>query len=285
MRKLTWSFVALAGLASAGSARAAVTIVTQHGDRPAGTVIIDGDHVRIDHPEGDDRANVTLVDAAAKKLVMINDKEKSYIELTDADRQRMKEMIEARRAQMKERLQNVPPDQRERIERMMKERGAMGEPAKEPASKFEPTGEKKTINGFSCQMYRRLIDGKVREELCAAPWGAGTLQKSDVAALQKFGAAMEDMGPMRRQRRNFLADFDQYPGVPISRVPIEPDGKRGEETQIKSITRGAVPASKFAIPAGYTKKDLPMGRGPGMGGPGRGGPGRPGGPPPEPPVK
>jgi uncharacterized protein DUF4412 len=278
MRKL---ISALAVVLSAGSARAAVTIVTQHANGASSTITLDGDHVRIDHPEGNERATTTIIDAAAKKIVMVNDHDKSYSELTEADRQRMKEMMEARRTQMKDRLGQLPPEQRKKIEEAMAQRGGgFGEPgaaAKEPASKFEPLGSKKTINGFSCQMYRRLQEGKVREELCVAPWSAAILQKSDFAAVQKFAASMmEDMGGPRRPRRNPLADLDQYPGMPISRVPIDADGKRGEEEQIKSIKRGSVPAAKFTPPAGYTKRELPFARGPRAGG------GPHGGGPPEP---
>ena len=35
---------------------------------------------------------------------------------------------------------------------------------------------------------------------------------------------------------------------------VGPEGKRGEEDQVKSIKRGAVAPALFAIPAGYTKK-------------------------------
>ena len=51
---------------------------------------------------------------------------------------------------------------------------------------------------------------------------------------------------------------------------LQPDGTRGEEHQIKSIKQGAVAASVFAVPAGYTKHELPVmgaghGHGPGAG--------------------
>jgi hypothetical protein len=266
MKRLSLSLsLSVAALLTAGRARAAVTIVTQHGTSSS-TMSLDGDHVRVDHPESE-RATSIIIDAAAKKVMMVNDRDKTYIELTEADRQKLRERMESARAQMKERMKDMPPERRKQIEEMMARRGGgPGEPGgdKEPASKFEALGTKKTINGFSCQMYRRLQDGKAREELCVAPWGAGGLQKSDFAAVSKFASSMmADFGGPRRGQPNPLADLDQYPGVPISRVPIDADGKRGEEDQIKSIKRGAVPAGKFTVPAGYTKKDFPMGRGPG----------------------
>jgi hypothetical protein len=261
-------------LVAAAPARAAVTIVAQHGATTT-TITLDGDHARIDHPQRGERggASTTILDAATKKLIMINDEDKSYRELTEADRQRMKGQVEAMRAQMKDRLKDMPPEQRQRFEQMMGGGAAEGAAPATPKSSFESFGGKKTINGFTCQMYKRVEEGKVREEICAAPWSAGLLQKSDFAALQKFAAGMmDDLGgpAMRRARRNPLADLDSYPGIPISRVAIEPDGKRGEEDQIKSIKRGSVAADRFAVPAGYAKKEIDLGRGRRGGGPGHG---------------
>jgi hypothetical protein len=252
---------------TAGPAHAAVTIVTQHGNGAATTIILDGDHVRIDNPGRGQHATAVIMDAAAKKLVTIDDQDKSYVEITEADRQRMKTRVDGMMAQMKERMKDMPPDQRKRMEEMMGRRG-LGDDKAAPAPtvKFEPLGAKKTINGFACEMYRRLEDGKVREELCAAPWSSGVVQKSDFTGIQKFAAEMmEGFGPARA-RRNPLAEMDRYPGIPISRVSIDADGTRGEEDQIKSIKRGSVPAARFAVPEGYTKKELPLGR------PGRGRP-------------
>jgi hypothetical protein len=251
-------------LLASAPARAAVTLVTERGNSGTTTIVLDGDHLRIEHPAPGERTTATIIDAQAKKVVMVNDREKSYSELTEADRQAMRERMDAVRAQMKDRMKNLPPDQRKKMEEMMAERG-IGEAgaAKEPPSKFEATGAKKTVNGIACDMYRRMQEGKVREELCISPWSAGLVRKSDFAGVQKFAAGMmEDFGGPRAKRRNPLADLDQYPGLPISRVSIGEDGKRGEEEQIKSIKRGSVPASTFAAPAGYSKKEIPLGRGP-----------------------
>ena len=70
-------------------------------------------------------------------------------------------------------------------------------------------------------------------------------------------------GRMRAGGEGIFGRLEKAPGVPISRVPIESSGQRGEEEQIKSIKRGPVPSSLFAIPAGLTKKELPQMMGPG----------------------
>jgi hypothetical protein len=254
----------------ANAATAAVTIVVQRVGGNSETIIYaDGDHVRIDHPGRSERASATILDAVARKVVLLNDKDRTYTELTEADRQRLRQRMTEFRSQMSERLKSLPPAERQKVEEMMAKKGVSAPPGEAPAARehdtrFEPLPDKKTVNGFACQMYRRLEDGKLREEICVAPWSAALVQKSDFAAIQKFANSVADeFGGGRRSRQGLLVDLDKFPGVPITRVPVDADGKRGEEEQIKSIKRGPIAPAKFAPPNGYAKKDVmerPAGR-------------------------
>ncbi len=274
------------------SAMAAVTITTQRGASGITTVYADGDRLRIDSPARDPggRAHVMIMDADGKRMVTLDESTKTYTELTEEDMKRVRGRMDGMREQMEERMKSMPPEQRKKMEEMMAGRGGMGvmggpgamgrvgAAAKPREWTFEPLGQKKSVNGFSCEMYRVNVDGKPREEDCISPWSAGLVKREDFAGLQKFGEEMsrEFGGGEGEKSRGPFMRFDKAPGIPISRVPLEPDGKRGEEEQIKSIKRGAIPSSLFAIPAGFTKKDLPMGpKGPGGPGARRRGPGAP----------
>jgi hypothetical protein len=65
----------------------------------------------------------------------------------------------------------------------------------------------------------------------------------------------KSLGPMMGggARRNAFDQFDKAPGFPVLRHSLE--GAGHEDEVIKSIKRGSIPASTFAVPAGYTKKD------------------------------
>jgi hypothetical protein len=93
------------------------------------------------------------------------------------------------------------------------------------------------------------------------------VKKSDFAGVAKMAQEMlEGMGAAGGQRARsggIFARIEKAPGIPISRIPMGLDGKPGPEEQVKSVKRGAVAASVFAIPSGFEKKDLPT-----MGGPG-----------------
>ena len=236
-------------LLAGGLAHAGVTLTFQRGTTEPQTLYIEKDRVRVENPGRDrsaDRSTV-IIDAAGKRIVMVDDAEKSWSEMTEADMRAFKEQLAARRAQMEEHMKSLPPEQRKRFEDMTN--------PKEHELSFEKMGAKKSVNGFSCDMYRVLEDGKPREEDCVAPWGPKVLQKSDFAGLQKFAAEMaKSMGGMGGGR--MFERFDKYPGFPVSQHPLQP-GQPDEE--LKSVKRGAIPADKFAVPAGYVKKDRKMG--------------------------
>jgi hypothetical protein len=251
-------------------AHAGLTIVTQRGSDAIATLYVEGDRFKAEEPKHE-RATSVIVDAKAKKLIMVDASNQTYTEMTEEDRKRMRGQMDAMRAQMQERMKNMPPDQRAKMEAMMGPGGAQ-DAGKPHDWKFESMGQKKTINGFACEMYKVSEDGKVREEQCVSPWSAGLVKKSDFAGIQKFAESMmEEFGGNRARSGSIFSRMEKAPGIPISRVPIDANGQRGEEEQVKSIKRGSVAASVFAIPAGYTKKDVPT-FGPGMGGHHHGGP-------------
>jgi hypothetical protein len=255
--------VAVTGvLLAPGGARAAVTVVYQRGSAPVSTVYADGDRARIENPERAAGSTGVVIDAAAKKIVMLDDRAKTYVEITEEDMKQLRGKAAAMRTQMEERMKSLPPEQRKQMEALMARMGPAGaaQPGKtEPVVwKFEATGQKKTINGMACQMYKVNKDGKLHEEDCISPWSAGLLKKSDFEGLKKFADQVLGGLGMNAEARGHqvFEGLDQFPGVPISRVVLQADGTRGEEEQVKSITRAPIPASRFAIPSGYTKKDV-----------------------------
>jgi len=270
-RRLRFGVLALPCLLAPALAHAAATIVVQTGKQAPSTIYADGDRLRMEmapdsgpavpaHGPGAAAraASVVIVDAVARKMVMVNDRDKTFTEITEDDVKRMKGQMDAMRAQMAERTKNMTPEQRAQMESMMGPRAAemLKGDAKPAVWKFEALGQKKTVNGFACEMYRVLLDGQPHEEDCISPWSAHLVDRAVFSGLEKFGESMnENLGVGSGLGMPVL---HQFPGMPISRVILLPDGSRGEESQVKSIGHGAVPAAKFAPPPGYTKKDLPQ---------------------------
>jgi hypothetical protein len=190
-------------------------------------------------------------------MMMVNDRDKTYTELTEEDMKRAKVQMQAMRSQLAERMKNATPEQRARFEGMLGAGGAQQLNDQKPHEwKFEPLGEKKTVNGFACQTYRVFLDGKPHEEDCISPWSAGLMKRSDFAGLEKFGESInQDLGVGRGGGAMPL--FHHYPGFPISRAVLDANGARGEEQQVKSIKQGPLAPGLFAPPAGYTERKKP----------------------------
>jgi Domain of unknown function (DUF4412) len=262
MKMLLTSLAGIAALLLSAGARAAVTIVSQRGTSPPATMSIDGLHMRMDNPARNEKVSVVLIDAGTKRLVIIDERNKTYMEITPEDRQRIRDQAEAMRAQMGERMKNMPPEQRKKMEQAMGPLGGAPGARKPHDWKFEPMGSKRTVNGFACEMYRISDAGKVKDEVCVSPWSAGLVKREDFAGLAKFGEEMsEEMGQGAAESRDggLFMRLDKAPGIPISRTSIQADGTRREEEQVQSIKRGSLPASLFVVPAGFTKKESPLG--------------------------
>jgi hypothetical protein len=224
-------------------------------------------------PRGGGRTGTVILDAVNKKVIMIDHEKKAYHELTEADAKAMKERRDAMMAQMAERMKTMPPEQRKHFEEMMK--GMGGGAGMEV--KYEPLGKKKKIAGFDCEMYKVTAGTMASGEACISPWGSSIVSKADAEQFRKSFTDMEKafagLGPVR------MTDWNKSPGVPVEQTHMGQDGKPEWTTTLKSVSRGSIPAAQFQVPAGYTKQEIPMGRGGMGGGMGPGGPhGGPGGP-------
>src|SRR5262249_44116929 len=109
---------AVAVLLAAGPARAATTLVIQRGSAQPTTTDADDDHTRVAAAGGGD-VTAVLRDGAARKLVMINDREKTYTEIPEEQLKQMRDKVMAARALMAEQVKNLPPEKRQKMEAMM----------------------------------------------------------------------------------------------------------------------------------------------------------------------
>jgi hypothetical protein len=226
-------------------------------------------------PRGGGRsAGIVILDAGAKKVLIVDPEKKAYHELTEADAKMMKERMDAMKAQMAERMKNMPPEHRQQAEEMMNRMGAgAGGP---PEIKYEPLGTKKKVAGYPCEMYKVSVGTFSTSESCLAPWSSNLVTKAEAEQFQKTFADMEKafagLGMMR------MNDLSKAPGIPVEQTHMGQDGKPEWTLTLKSVSRGSIPAAQFQVPAGFKKEEMPMGRGGmGPGGP-HGGPGGPGGP-------
>ncbi len=247
-------------------AAAAVTITYERKDDAGKTstdmLVLQDQRLRMegvgggDGPRGGSRAGVMILDGVAKKLIAVDNERKTYNEITEAEMAQMRARMDEGRRRMAEQMKNVPPEQRRKMEQMMGGAmgGAMGGGAA-PEVKYEALGGKKTVAGHACDMYRVSLANRVISESCLASWSSNVIAKAEAAEFKKLATEVQkmfDFMPAARQQ-----DWTKAPGIPIEETHFGPDGKTRTFTRtLKSVTRGAVPASTFQPPAGFTKQAM-----------------------------
>ena len=259
MRTLLLSVFGFTALVAASRpVRADVTLFTEvddGGKKQDSTLYLATDHLRIQSAE---RGGV-IFDGTAKKLIMLHPQKKTYTEMTAATMQKMRGAMGGLSPQVKAamaaRMATMTPDQRARMEAMMAQNdAATGGTGAAPAPRerqlaFEKMGSKKTVNGFSCEMYRVTQAGQPFEEDCMAPFGAATFTREDAAVFRSIAESMREM--LGVGQASPVDDFSKYPGVPVERKRLN-STPPGQVETIKRIQHGKVDAGLFLVPAGYT---------------------------------
>jgi hypothetical protein len=186
-----------------------------------------------------------------EKMISVSTKDKTYWEMSFAEmEQAMKGMsskMDAQMAQMEEQMKDMPAEQRKMMEQMMG--GKMGKPSN-PVT-LEKTGEKKTISGFSCT---KCVAKEGDKELMTL-WV--TKDVKGFESLKKdYEALSNRMNAMNPQFAKGLIEAMKK----VDGFPIQTDWG-GFTNLVTKIEARSIPASEFAIPAGYKKDESPMKKG------------------------
>ena len=258
----------LCALCLVGSiARAGVYIETVNRDsktgqsEPAESWYVQDGNARIESSDGVSIFKDGVVYAVDKATKSYHVMDKPTIEALSAHMQQVRQQMNDR---MKAELERMPPDKRKEVEEMMAKQG-MG-PDVKPATRTvdaKDTGKNESVSGRSCHVWDITRDGALDQQYCVAPF-ASLPGGNDVQALmQKYQSFFQQMselmsgpgggGDPMREEFELWKKLSGYPLVTRSYA----DGKlETGETQVKTWQAQAVPASMFAIPSDYTKRDL-----------------------------
>jgi hypothetical protein len=185
-----------------------------------------------------DGENDTIVDVANGRYTVVNHKKKEYYEFT------RDEMM----ASMQQLEQQMAGPMGAMMEKMMG--GKVGEVT-------VTKGAARKVAGYGCTAYTVSMGENMRYELCATE--ALSLPSVYYDAL-KGPYAM--MGPMSRRFVKVFEEMKKIKGFPVAMntaVSVGPMKIRAEQ-EATEIRKGAIPASSFAVPAGYKKKNSPFKR-------------------------
>lgn len=250
---------ALAILILASSAMAEdLTIVSKHtsddGHTSTMTSYITPERIRAAQSDSSEM----MFDLKSGDLTILDPKKKQYYVITQKDIDEMSAMIKERMnsPEMKkamEQMKSLPPDQQKKMQEMM---GGMF------AVNVEKEGTTRTIAGYKCENWIVTVGQLSRSEQCLTT----DLKLPDTAwaGYKRFGdmmkSMMASMGPMAGSFDKMREQMEKLKGFPLASTSSTSIMGREMKTtsEVTSITRGAVPASAWQIPAGYKKVDSPM---------------------------
>jgi hypothetical protein len=207
----------------------------------------------------DDGGRVSLI--KGESMYVIDDSDKTYLEFDKATMQQIATQLNAAMERMKEQLAKLPPEQRAQMEQMMG--GALG--GKPRTVEVTDTGKSDTVDGRKCKLWDVARDGQLDEQICVAPYASLPGKEDFRAVFAKFARIFEEMAksvPMLSgMMTNEFSAHAKTDGFPVRSRAYENGQLTGRETTVQVWREETIPASMFDVPAGYTRKQLPMGPG------------------------
>jgi hypothetical protein len=193
---------------------------------------------------------------------IIDDADKSYVAVDKATMEQLAKKISAAMEQVKEQLAALPPEQRAQMEKMMP--GMSGDDKKWTVEVFD-TGKSDKVDGRACRVWDVKRGGELDDQLCVVPYSALPGKENFQVMFANFAKVFEEMAksvPMLSgMMTNEFSAQSKVNGFPVRSRGYE-NGKLGDDEQLMKVWREeAVPASMFEIPAGYKRKQMPMGEG------------------------
>jgi hypothetical protein len=222
--------------------------VTKDGGDPQSAIsYISGDHVRMAQPDG----NQVIVDFTTSAMTMVDSAKKQYWTMTKAD-------WDALAARMNEamnspEMKNMPPEMQQKMEAMM---GGMMK------VDVQKTGNTRTIAGYKCEEFNINIGTFSKSTECVTD--SLKLPAQSWAKYREFTdrlkTMMAAMGPMMKSVGAMQEQLKKVHGFPVaSNTTVSIMGHTSTSTsEVTSVKEGAIDASVWQVPAGYTKVDSPL---------------------------
>ena len=193
-------------------------------------------------------------------LYIIDDADKSYVLVDKATLELLAKKLAEQVALMKEQLAKLPPEQRAQMEQMMP---GMSDKERTWSVDTIDTGKSDKVDGRSCRLWDIKREGELDDQWCVVPYSALPGKEDFSSVFASFAKVFEEMAKTVPMLSGMMSnEFDaqkKVNGFPVRSRSYE-DGKLGEDEHLMRVWREeAIPASMFSIPAGYTRKQMPVG--------------------------
>ncbi len=240
-----------------------------HVDPPAigtTTMLADGGLLRVEINSVSSAEDGLIIFRGDRKEMIVADSERlEYYVIDEQTMNQMAGQIGDAMKQMEEMMKTLPPDQRAMAEQMMKQQMPALQAAPEAPSELQKTGKSDTINGYDCEYYEVLKEGKISREMCVAKWAdidGGSEAVDAMIGMGKFFESMHDAFSsasgtdfMGKQREVF-AHMRQLGGYPVYAKDYDDTGAVEGEATLKSSQSKSIDAAMFEAPEGYRRQEM-----------------------------
>jgi hypothetical protein len=188
--------------------------------------------------------NVTIFDSGKQVLYNIDPARKTYTEMTKADVERLGAQLQGATAQIQSQLEKLPPAERAKMEAMMK------------GVELKPAGMDK-VGRWTCGKFDVILAGQRIGERCTVNLAVLGFTAKDFDVMGQMGAFYSAMGPQMAGQVTGQSGIDPSGSsdFPVRTVMMTPGG--AATTELVEAGRQRLPDSLFAVPAGFTRQDLP----------------------------
>ena len=220
---------------------------------------IDTHRMRMERGGAPGAGQVFIFDGTRQVMLMVNETNKTYSEITKADVDALSGQVSAAMAQMQDAMKNMPPEQRARIEAMMKGRmGGAGAAVGASKPEYRKTGTGK-VGKWACDKYEGYTNGQKTIELCTVDPKVLGLSTTDFAVTKDFAEFFSKLLPASAAQAFTVGSLEQqgFSGVPVQTV-VTSNGQT-ITSEITDVHRQAFSDAMFQAPAGYQKTESPFG--------------------------
>lgn len=227
----------------------------QFKDRLISKAYVDKNHMRVE-TTGKNLDNITIYRKDKGVFWIIDNKEKTFMEISKKDMQKMKTKMDEAMKMMEKQMKNMPPEQRKMMEKMMK--GQM--PVKSPKTIYKKIATGIKVNQWVCDKYEGYLEGIKKKEIWTTDWKNLRLSQEDFEVMQGlsefFGEFTKDHESFYKAGSKEWEKEQGYSGIPIKTITYSA-GKIKDKTELKEIRRQDFASSLFDLPKGLMKKEYP----------------------------
>lgn len=199
------------------------------------------------------------------EMIVTDNERLEYYVIDQQSMNQMAGQVSHAMKEMQEMLASMPPDQRAMAEQMMKQRMPGLQPAQQVPSTLRKTGESDTINGYDCQFYEVLKQGRKTRDMCVAEWSdiEGGREAADaMIGMGKFFESMRDTflkaagSDFMRKQHEIFALMQELGGYPVYARDYDDTGALERESSLKSSRNESIAAAQFEPPEGYRRREM-----------------------------